>query len=311
MKTVVLGSGAMGCLYGGLLAEAGHEVTLVDIWREHVAAINSVGLKIETADGSRAVRNVRGVINPDDAGSADLLLVFVKATQTERAMRNALSLVAATTTVLTLQNGLGNAEKLCQAVGPSRVIAGTTGHGATLLGPGRIFHAGTGDTVIGEPDGRHSARVEQLASVFRGAGIAAATSDNINGLIWTKLIVNAGINALTALTGLKNGRLLDFPETERLMAMAVEEALAVAAAKGIRLEAGNLVEYTRQIALKTAGNRSSLLQDVLAKRQTEIAVINGAVVEEAEKLGVPVPVNIVLANLISVRQKTYDEASFL
>jgi 2-dehydropantoate 2-reductase len=306
--TAILGAGAMGCLYGGILSEAGCDVVLVDVWKEHMDAVNTEGLKIEGQSGSRIVKNIRGVTNPADAGPVDLVIVFVKATMTEQAMRGALCLVGDGTTVLTLQNGLGNVEKLCGVVEPSRVLAGTTGHGSTLVGPGHIRHAGTGDTVVGEPnaDGTDS-RAEALAAFFNEAKLVTHVSSNVMGLIWTKLIVNVGINALTAVTGLKNGRLVDFPETAELMKAAVAEACAVAEAKGIRFEVGDPLEHTVQIARRTSANRSSMLQDVTAKRQTEVSVINGAIVEEGRKLSIPTPVNAVLTNLVLTRQKTYEE----
>lgn len=308
MKVAVLGSGAMGCLFGGSLAEAGCEVVLIDVWKDHVEALNHAGLKIESADGSvRTIKNLKAVTSPSEAGVADLVVVFVKATMTDQAMKEALSLVGENTVILTLQNGLGNVEKLCSVVPASKVIAGTTGHGSTLVGPGHIRHAGVGDTVVGELDGFQSERIKTIASTFQKAGMDVKVSTNVMGLIWTKLIVNIGINALTALTGLKNGRLLDFPETEQLMASAVEEACFVAKAKGIRFEVEDPLEHTRAVAMKTAANRSSMLQDVTAKRPTEVAVINGAVVEEGKRLGIATPVNAVLTDLLLVRQKTYSE----
>lgn len=307
MKVAILGAGAMGCLYGGTLAEAGHEVFLIDVWREHVEALNASGLEIEEPDRVRRIKDVRAVTHPSEAGVADLVIVFVKATLTESAMRDALGLVGERTMVLTLQNGLGNVEKLNAVAGAAHVVAGTTGHGSTLLGPGRIRHAGSGDTVIGEQDGTRSERIVALASAFEKAGIVTKISENVMGLIWTKLIVNVGINALTAVTGLKNGQLVEHPETEDLMRAAIEEACAVAGAKGIRFEVDDPLEHTRSIAQRTGENRSSMLQDVLAKRRTEISVINGAVVEEGERLGVPVPVNTVLTKLIQVRERTYEQ----
>ena len=266
MKTAVLGSGAMGCLYGGMLAEAGCDVVLIDVWKQHIDAINASGLKIEGLSGDRTVKSIRGVTDPAEAGVADLVIVFVKATMTEQAMRDAISLVGKDTTVLTLQNGLGNVEKLCSVLDASHVIAGTTGHGSTLVGPGHIRHAGMGDTVIGELDGRRSERIEALAGLFGKAKLSTHISENVMGLIWTKLIVNIGINALTALTGLKNGRLVDFPETEELMTMAIGEACAVAKAKGIRFEVDDPAEHTKQIARKTAANRSSTLPRQASRR---------------------------------------------
>lgn len=307
MKVAILGAGAMGCLYGGMLAEAGNEVVLVDIWKDHVDTVNRDGLKIERAGVTRVVKNIRGVTDAADAGEVDLVLVFVKADMTSRAAQGAKSLIGASSAVLTLQNGLGNAEALCAVFGTSRVTAGTTGHGSTMLAPGHIRHAGEGETIIGELDGNISERIEVLASLFENAGISTKISENVVGLIWTKLLVNVGINALTAVTDLKNGRLLDFAETDGLLAAAVEEARAVAKAKGILLETEDPVGHTRAIARKTADNRSSMLQDILAKRQTEISVINGAVAAEGERLGVPVPVNRVLTSLVLVKQSTYGE----
>ncbi|MDR1621839.1 MAG: 2-dehydropantoate 2-reductase [Synergistaceae bacterium] len=308
-KAAILGSGAMGCLYGGILAEAGCEVVLIDVWKEHMDIVNASGLKIEGQSGDRVVKNIRAVTNPADAGQADVVIVFVKSMMTEQAMRGALCLVGDGTAVLTLQNGLGNVEKLCSVVEPWRVVAGTTGHGSTLVGPGHIRHAGVGDTVIGAPasGSKASDRVEALAALFNEAKLTTRVSANVMGLIWTKLIVNVGINALTAVTGLKNGRLVDLPETMELMKGAVEEACAVAEAKGIRFEVGDPLEHTVQIARRTAANRSSMLQDVTAKRPTEVSVINGAIVEEGGRLGIPTPVNAVLTNLVLTKQKTYEE----
>ena len=310
MRIAILGSGAMGCLYGGLLAEAGCPVTLIDVWKEHIDTINRQGLRIEGVGGERVISGIRGVTDPKDAGIADLLIVFVKATMTRTAISQAMPVVGPDTTVMTLQNGLGNVEALSDAAGAHRVVAGVTGHGSTLVGPGVIRHAGEGDTVIGEASGVISERTEAIADVLRKAGFAVSVSDNVMGLIWGKLLVNVGINALTAITGLKNGRLVDFPETNELMALAIEEAVAVAKKKGDRVNVAEPVRHTREIAKKTAGNRSSMLQDVCRHRQTEISVINGAIVEEGRRLGVPTPVNAVLANLVAVREKTYDESEF-
>lgn len=308
MKIAVLGAGAMGCLYGGMLAEAGHQVVFVDIRREQVEALNRMGLEIETANRTRRITNIRAVTDPAGAGRVELVLIFVKAVHTEHAMQNARGLIGENTVILTLQNGLGNIEKLNAVAGKACVVAGTSGHGSTLLQAGRIRHAGIGNTVIGEQNGAHSERIKTLAALFNHAGITTEISENITGLIWTKLIVNVGINALTALSGLRNGQLLDYPESQALMQSAIEEARNVAQAKGIRFEVEDLAEYTRNIALKTAKNRSSMLQDVLAGRRTEISVINGAVAEQGERLGIAVPVNRILTDLLLLKEKAYLSA---
>lgn len=302
MKIAILGSGAMGCLYGGRLAEAGFDVTLVDVWKEHVDGINSDGLSIEGIGGKRIVKGIKAVTDPNRAGQVDLLVVFVKATLTKTAMEGALGLVGDGTRVLTLQNGLGNVEALSEIVGTDRLIAGTTAHGSTLLGPGSIKHAGEGPTVIGNLSGKTDPFLEDLAAILEKAGFSVQISENVMGLIWGKLIVNVGINALTAITGLRNGRLLDFPETKELMRMAVEEALEVARRKGIVLNDPDPARHVEEVCRSTAENRSSMLQDVMNRRRTEIDAINGAVVAEAEKLGLSAPVNLVLFNLVKTLQ---------
>jgi len=306
MKIAVLGSGAMGCLYGGTLAESGCDVTLIDVWKEHVDAINSNGLHIEGLSGDRVIKDIKAVTDLSSLKNVDLLIVFVKATMTREAMKKAAGLVGNNTVVLTLQNGLGNVEKIGEVVGEDKVIAGITAHGSTMLGPGHIKHAGTGDTNLGELDGSKTERLNQIARVFEDAGFPVNISSNVLGLIWDKLMVNIGINALGALTGLKNGQLLDYEETEELLESLVTEAWEVAEKKGIELNR-NPVEHTKEVAKLTAGNRCSMLQDVSRKRLTEIDVINGAIAKDGKDLGIKTPVNGVVTNLIKIREKTYSE----
>jgi 2-dehydropantoate 2-reductase len=308
MRIAVLGAGAMGSLYGGFLAESGeNQVTLIDIWKEHIDAVNTKGLIIENNNASKVITNLCGVYSTADAEPADLIIVFVKATHTEEAIRQAVNLVKSETMVLTLQNGLGNVEKLCSILPAKHVIAGITGFGASIKGPGRIHQGGSGDTVVGEIDGSKSERLEKLKTVFDQANLSVVISNRVISLIWTKLMANIGINALATLTSLKNGQLLEHRETEALLAAAVSEAALVAKAKGIELETPDAVEHTRVLAQKTGLNTCSMLQDVLAKRLTEIDFINGAVVDYGKQIGVPTPVNWVLSSLIKTIQSTYQK----
>jgi len=306
MKVVVLGAGAMGCLYGGLLAEGENEVWLLDVWKEHVDTINQRGLIIEGIKGKRVIKGINATTNPEEAGVADLLIVFVKSTVTEVAVKGAKSIIGENTTVMTLQNGLGNVEKIESVVGKGKVIAGVTSHGSTLLGPGHIRHAGEGDTYLGEADGNATDRLSKIVDVFNAAGIKCNVADNILSLIWSKLIVNVGINALTSITGLRNGQLLDYPSTEELLELAVAEALDVAEVKGIKLQYQDSVSHVKEVCRLTAENKSSMFQDVLNKRKTEIEMINGAIVREGEKEGIDTPVNKVLTNLVTALQASYD-----
>jgi 2-dehydropantoate 2-reductase len=208
------------------------------------------------------------------------------------------------TVFLTLQNGLGNEEAICKWVDSRKVILGVTNHGATFIGPGRIRHAGWGKTYMGELDGKVTTRVTQLAQMFTGAGIETEVSINIHQLIWNKLFVNVGLNAVAALTGLKNGQVLDHPETLRVLETLVSEAVTVARNKGIPIE-GDPLEKVKTVLEITRENRCSMGQDFDNRRRTEIEAINGAVVREAERLGIPVPYNQVITDLIKVIEKRF------
>jgi 2-dehydropantoate 2-reductase len=303
MKTVIIGAGAMGSLFGGLLTLSGEDVWLVDTAKEHVDKMRSVGLTIEEGEKLQIIR-VNATTDLTSPGKADLILFFVKTYQTEKAVLDSLVLQKESTIFLSLQNGLGNEEVICKEVDRKKVMLGVTGQGATYLGPGHIRHAGWGETQIGEPEGGMSDRANQIAQMFQKAGISTRVSSEIRNLIWAKLFVNVGINALTALTGLKNGQLLDYPETVRLMEALVSEAVAVAKRKGIRIEE-NPIEKVRKAAEATRENRSSMGQDFDHKRRTEIDAINGAVVREAQRLGIFVPFNQAVSDLVKVIEKSF------
>lgn len=307
MKIAVIGAGAMGCLYGAYLSEAGHEVWLVDIQKDHVDAIRSRGLVMEESDGSggwteRRFSKVRATTDPAEPGPVDLALVFVKSTLTGKAVEANRALLGPGTSVLTLQNGLGNVEAIGAVVGMDRVLAGTTAHGATLLGPGRTRHAGSGKTVLGEPDGSLTERLRGIAAAFSAAGLETEGTDNVEGLLWDKLLVNVGINALTALLEVPNGRLLAIEDASQLLEAAVEEGRRVAEAKGVRLHFPDPAAHAKEVCAATAANRSSMLQDILGGRATEIDRINGAVASEGRALGIATPVNETLVRLVHSKE---------
>jgi 2-dehydropantoate 2-reductase len=301
MKTVIMGAGAMGSLFGGLLTLSGEDVWLVDIWKENIDAMRSNGLKVEDR-GKVQIIPVKATTDVASVGKADLILFFVKTYQTEKAVSDVLVLQKENTVFLTLQNGLGNEETICKKVNRKKVILGVTGQGATFLGPGHIRHAGWGKTYVGELDEKITDRVTQIAQVFRKAGIETEVSSHIHDLVWEKLLVNVGINALAALTGLKNGQLLDYPETVRLMEALVSEAVEVTRRKEIQIDE-NPMNRVKVVIEATRENRCSMGQDLDYKRRTEIDAINGAVVREAERLGISVPYNQMITDLIKVVEK--------
>ena len=303
MKIAVMGAGAMGSLFGGLLSASGEDVTLVDVWREHVEAINARGLRIEEPDGSRTV-HVKATTDPSEVGPVDLIIIFVKSYDTLEATGDALPMVSEGTVFLSLQNGLGNIEKISEVAGSDRVIPGTTAQGCTLMGPGEIVHAGDGPTVIGERDGRVTDRALEIRDALNRAGIGTEISDAVNGALWSKVLVNVAINPLTALTGLRNGELLDHPGIVKVMKEAVEEAIRVAEALGVDLGEGEHVEKVYEVARMTASNKSSMLQDVERGRRTEIDALNGAIVASARRLGLYVPVNETLTAAVKGLEAT-------
>ena len=305
MKIAVVGAGAMGSLFGALLAESGADVCLVDVWQEHVKEINTNGLSVESGGQSRSV-SLNATADPQAVAGAQLVIVFVKSTATAAATATAAGLADTNGSILTLQNGMGNAETLAAAIHPGQIVVGTTSHGATLLGPGCIRHAGSGPTVIG-PWARGSSgnqRAEEIAALFSAASITTDVVADVLPVLWAKLIVNVGINAITALTGIKNGQLVDLDVTSDLSRAAVEEAVAVARAQSIPVRE-DAVSHVLEIAGATAANRSSMGQDVDKKRATEIDAINGYVVRAAERIGVSAPVNKTLTALIKTLQYHY------
>ena len=304
MKIAIIGAGAMGCLYGAKLSSVhDNEVFLIDVWKDHIDAINERGLMMEENGQFVQYDRVKGVMDANQAGPCDLAIVFVKSTLTSMAVKSNKAVFGPETVALTLQNGLGNIDLIRDEIGDTNVIAGTTAHGATMLEPGKMRHAGSGKTIIGELDGKRSERIKKIASILEKAGLLTDISDNVLGLVWDKLMVNVGINALTGITKLHNGELLDHSEIEALLEAAVTEAHAVAEAKGIRLGFQDPVGHTKEVCVATAANKSSMLQDILNHKQTEIDMINGAIVREGAQAGIETPVNFVLTSLIKFMQK--------
>jgi 2-dehydropantoate 2-reductase len=296
MRTAIIGAGAMGSLFGALLSETGNPIWLVDLWAEHVEVIKRQGLLVEGRGQPRRIR-LNATTQPNEVGDVDLAIVFVKSMHTGDAAKTAKELLLPDGIALTLQNGLGNAEILAQHLGPHRVMAGTTSHGATLVGPGHIRHAGSGPTRIGPWGEVPGVRARRLRDLFTSSGIETELVEDIREAIWEKLLVNVGINAVTALTGITNGQLLEMEITRQLVAKAVSEAQAVARAKGIKVRE-DAVQHVFEVAEATAQNRSSMGQDVDRGRPTEIEAINGAVWREAMRHSIDAPVNFTLTALV-------------
>jgi 2-dehydropantoate 2-reductase len=306
MKIAILGGGgAMGGIFGGYLARAGNDVTLIDVSKAAVTAINDNGLTIEEKDGSQPVIKVPASDNPASVGPVDLIINFVKCYHTEAAVRAAAPMIAKDTAVLSLQNGWGNAPRIASIVGEDRVLVGLTYHGGTLLAPGRVKHPGSGMTYIGELTGKPSGRLGKVIETFRAARIETTQSDRILDEVWKKLALNACTLPAAGLLHLMSHELVAFDGTKSLMAAILREVVAVANAQGIALDYDERWAAITGLLEKAVGGKASMLQDVEARRQTEIEVINGAIVEAGKRTGVATPVNETMVWMIQAKQAHY------
>jgi len=303
VKIAIVGAGAMGCLYGAKLSTTGNDVWLLDVAEENVKAIVENGVAVEDDGDWMVYRNLNATMSPVDVGPVELAIICVKSNYTKEAIEGNRELFGSESVAVTLQNGLGNVEAISEVIGSENVIAGTTGHGATVLGCGRVRHAGRGMTSIGELDGRMTGRLREIEHVLEAAGFDTDCSMNVMGIIWDKLLVNVGINALTAICRVENGRIAESEELVAVLEAAVREGEEVARAKGIVLSFDDAVAHAKEACRATATNESSMLQDILNGRRTEIEMINGAVEREGEGVGIKTPVNMVLTRLVRFEER--------
>jgi 2-dehydropantoate 2-reductase len=290
MRIVVMGAGGLGSKFGGLLA-AHADVWLIHRRREHVDVIREDGLRIVRDDGEQVVRT-HAALTPEEVGRADLVLMLVKSYDTGAAARAIVPLLDDRSMVITFQNGLGNLETIVEHAGPDRSVLGVTFQGATLLGPGRVLDTGRGPSYLGGPPVA-AKRLEAVADLFRRASLPTEVVADVEGLLWAKLAVTAGINAVAAVLRVPNGALGRVPEAKRLSLRAVEEAMAVAQARGIRLAFDPRSRFDA-VTAATARMRSGTLLDALRGRHTEIDALSGAIASAGRAVGVPTPVNEVL-----------------
>jgi len=299
MNLAIIGTGALASLFATRLAPLA-DVTMAGTWAAQLAAIRDQGLTLVSPDGRRRTVSVPVTEDPGRAAPADVALILVKSYQTERAAHFAAAALAPAGFALTLQNGLGNVETLAATLGPARALAGTTSEGATMLRPGVVRHAGRGLTYLARPAGEPQA-VAALAVLFEEAGFVTHLTGDVQGLLWGKLAVNAGINPLTALLEVPNGFLAENAHARALMEAAAREVATLAQMRHISLPYDDAARRTYEVAVATAANRSSMLQDVQNGRPTELEAITGAVVRLAREHDLSVPANAAL--LMLLRQK--------
>ncbi len=298
MEIAILGAGAMGSLFGGLLAEAGHDVTLLDIDDAHLDAIRRDGLRLATDTGERVVTKLH-VSRPEAAQRApELLIVFTKTMHTEAALDAARALIGPHTSVLSLQNGLGNVERLARSVPRERIMVGITTWPADKPAAGRVSSHGSGVTRLMSADGEMRASVARAVAALDSAGLACSAERDVWVTIWEKVAFNAALNSLCAITQCTVGELSNVPDGPALALKIVAEVAAVARASGVAVDEAHMVENVRHALANHRAHRPSMLQDVLAGRRTEIEAINGAVVEAARAVPMAVPCTETLLQLV-------------
>lgn len=298
MRIAIVGVGAMGSVYAGLLSSAGNEVWAVDRWVEHVDAIREHGLRVEGASGDRVVR-VGATTNPDEVGEVDLVVIATKAMGVRAAARSARSLLGPDTVVLTIQNGLGSPEAVADAVGADRVVIGVAGgFGASVVAPGHVHHHGMELVRLGEPHGPASPRVQRIADAWRGAGFAVQVDDDVERVVWEKLICNVCFSGTCTVLRATIGEVLDDPHAWSVASACAREAYDVAAASGVALAFDDPVAHAAAFGERIRDARPSMLLDRLAGRPSEIDAINGAIPPRAAALGLAAPVNTTVTALV-------------
>ncbi len=303
MKIAILGCGAMGSVYAGLLASAGHEVWAVDTWRDHVEAMRTKGLRVEGASGDRTVK-VNATATAADAGVCDLVIIATKARDVEAAAGAAKPLLGPKTLVLSIQNGLGGPDVTARVLGRERVAVGVVGgFGASMRGPGHAHHNGMELVRLGEFSGPVSPRLEAVAEVWRSGGFKVKCFDDIDQLVWEKLICNVCYSGTCAVTERTVGEVMEDSEAFRVASGCAAEADAVARKRGIKLGFDDVVAYVRDFGSKIPNARPSMLLDHMAKRRSEIDAINGAIPPAAKAVGLAAPYNEVISGLVRAKER--------
>jgi len=295
MNIVIFGAGAIGSLFGALLNEVNNVILIGR--KPHITAIKKNGLKIEGKTNLKA--KIKAEFSVDNITfKPDLLILTVKSYDTETAIIQAKKIITKDTIVLSLQNGLGNIEKITKHICSEKVIAGITTHGAFFSKTGVIKHTGKGMTVLGELNSKKTKRLDNIIKLFNKAGIKTAESKNILIDVWSKAIINSSINPLTTIFQCKNGHLSENPILEKLLEMICKESVNIANADGIDFSYFDLLTKTREVVKNTSDNYSSMLQSILNRKKTEIDSINGKLIEIGKKYKISTLINEILVNSV-------------
>jgi 2-dehydropantoate 2-reductase len=303
MKIAIVGTGAMGSVYAALLASAGHEVWAIDRWREHIDAIRARGLRLEGASGDRTVK-LNATTDTREAGACDLVILATKAMHVAQAAESVKALLGPKTPVLSIQNGLGGPDAAAKILGRERVMVGVVGgFGASMRGAGHAHHNGWELVRLGEFDGPVTPRLKEVEALWSGAGFRVKVFDDIDQLVWEKLICNCAYSGPCGISERTTGEVMDDPDLSAVSAACASEAFMVAQAKGVKLGFSDPVAYVRDFGSKIPHARPSVLLDLMAGRKSEIDVINGSIPRVGREVGVAAPVNTAITALVRAKER--------
>ena len=310
MRIGIIGTGAMGSVYAGLLADAGNEVWAIDIWEAHVTAMGQHGLRVQGASGDRIVRdNLRVSTRAQDARDCELYIIATKAYDVDVAAASIRPILPPNATVLAMQNGLGSGERVRRVLPDANLLLGIGGgFGASMRAPGHVHHNGMAMLNIGESEGGLSNRLQCVERVWREAGFNTKVFADIDQLIWEKLICNCTFSAPCTVFDRNVREMLVDPETWRIALNCGVEAWAVAQAHGVTISFDDPERYLLDFAQGVLEAKPSMLQDHLARQRSEIGVINGAIPEMAARVGLTAPYNEVTSGIVRAREAEFDLA---
>lgn len=308
VKVAVLGAGAMGCLFGGLLAEKGLNVVLIDVWKDHVDAINKNGLKMNGQGGDRFIK-IKATIDPKSLGTVDVIIIMCKATALEQALLNAKNIIGDKTVLMSFQNGIGHEAIMQKIAGKDKVLGGTTTQASNILGPGNIKNHASLPSWIGEYEGGMSDRVKDLAETFTAHGLETIASDNVKKKKWMKLFALTAVGPLSAIFDMHHTELYITNKESKLARelgkQIILETRKVAQADGVEVSEDECLEMFHKIVDSNQTNKSSMAFDIQYKRKSEIDFINGSVSKIGKKHGVPTPLNDMLYKIIKVKEGVF------
>jgi 2-dehydropantoate 2-reductase len=307
-KVAILGAGAMGCLFGGLMAEKGLDVVLIDVWKEHVDAINKNGLKMDGHGGDRFIK-IKATTDPSTLKTVDAIIIMCKATALKTALTNSKNIIGDNTMLMSFQNGIGHEAIMQEIAGKDKVLGGTTTQASNIVGPGHIKNHGSLPSWIGEYEGGMSDRVSDLAETFTAHNLETIAVADIKKRKWMKLFALTAIGPLSSVFNLHHTDLYITNKNQKvsrsLGKQIILETRAVAKADGVDVTEDECLEMFNKIVDSKQTNKSSMCFDILNKRKTEIEFINGAVAKIGKSHGIKTPMNDLMYNMIMVKEGMY------